>query len=767
MSRIEILAPAGNYEALISAIKAGADAVYLGGISFGARAYASNFDNEKIIEAIQYAHLHNVKVFVTVNTLIDEDEFNKCLTFIDFLVKQNVDGLIIQDFGLLKVVREIYPTLYLVASTQMNIHNVEGAQMVKLLGANRVVLARETSLDIAKEIADKVDIDVEVFAHGAICISYSGQCLMSSFIGKRSGNKGKCAQPCRLDYVLMEDKKEISDKVPLLSSKDLMTLEHLEQICDSKIKSLKIEGRMKSKEYVYVTVKAYRKALDGLLNERKLIIDKDDIIDIKKTFNREFTKGFLLNDDDTNVVNIKTNNHQGIRIGKVIGYHNGKVKISLFSDLKQGDGIRLINNDKECGFIANKIYLKGKLVNGANKGNIIEIESKYKMINGDVLKTLDIKLNEEIAKHLLEEKRLPINFKLTAHINHPIVLEAFYNDIHLEVKSTYLIEKAQKEIDDERIKQQLAKLGNSHYFLAEFSLKRDEYVLLPLSVLNDLKNQIVSKMDEMRLDYIPKAKKELSLPNIKVKKELGISVSILTLEQYEAIKDIKGIKIIVPPNLYKLLNDRNLILDAGRVINTYSSYDHLLINDFGGYLSNSKNKIVSPYLNVKNVYSLIYSYYYGASKVTLSLENSYLNTKQIYDDFVKMYSFEPNLEIVVYGRNDLMLSKYCPIHKVKGINNKKCQLCHNHQYYLKDRFNFLFPLIGTNNCDVVVLNNRVINLIDEVKKIKQIASLRLIFTVEGKEEVKKIVNAFINAYNEKESNLDLIKYHGYFDEGVN
>lgn len=767
MNKMEILAPAGNFDALISAIKAGADAVYLGGISFGARAYASNFDNEKIIEAINYAHLRDVKVFVTVNTLIDEDEFNECLTFIDFLVAQNIDGIIIQDFGLLKVVHEMYPTLYLVASTQMNIHNVEGAKMVKSIGASRVVLARETSLEVAKTIADSVDIDVEIFAHGAICISYSGQCLMSSFIGKRSGNKGKCAQPCRLDYALIEGKNEISEKIPLLSSKDLMTLEYLDQICDSKIKSLKIEGRMKSKEYVYVTVKAYRKALDNLYNDQKMVVDKEDIINIKKTFNREFTKGFVLNDNDTNIVNIKTNNHQGIRIGKISGYRNGKVRINLFSNLKQGDGIRLKNSSQEVGFIANKIYLKGKLVNEAIKGDIIEVESKYQIANGDVLKTLDVKLNDDIAHHLLEEKRLPINFSLIAFLGKPIILEANYGSFHVKVESTYIIEKAKNLIDDSRIMQQLAKLGNSVYYLNEFSVKKDDYVLLPLSILNDLKNQVVNKMNELRLSYDKKIKQKIILPKLAVKKELGITVSIMTLEQYDAVKNIKGIKIIVPPKLFKIINDPNLILDTGRIVNRYSNYNQVLINDFGGYLAKSTSKIVSPYLNIKNVYSLIYAYYYGANKVTMSLESSYLNTKQIYDHFKKLYSFEPNIEMVVYGRNDLMLLKYCPIHKIKGIGHKNCQLCHHNQYYLKDRFNFLFPLTGTDNCDVVVLNNRIINLLDEIKKIKQVASLRLIFTIESKEETKNIVNAFINAYNGEEANLDLIKYHGYFDEGVN
>ena len=763
MNKPEILAPAGSFEALESAIKAGADSVYLGGVAFGARAYASNFDDEALKKAIEYAHMRNVKIFITVNTLMNENEFEECLKFVDYLVSINVDGIIIQDLGLLSVVSKTYPDLYLVASTQMNIHNVEGAKFVESLGAKRVVLARETPLDMVSKICKSVNIDVEVFAHGAICISYSGQCLMSSFIGHRSGNKGKCAQPCRLDYSLVENDEVLPYNGPILSSKDLMTLENLDEVVASGVKSLKIEGRMKSKEYVYVTVNAYRKALDSM--DKHFHVDKEDIINIKKTFNREFTKGYLLNEADVNLVNIKSNNHLGIRIGEVKGFKNGRVTISLFSDLAQGDGIRIKDNNRnEVGFFVNKLYYKGRLVNHATKGSIVEVETKHKVMRGDVLKTVDIKLNERIEEKLKEEKKVKIDLGIYAFIGKPIKLSVRCGDIKFEIESDYIIDRANNDIDDERIVSQLAKLGNSVYYLDKTTVRREPFVLLPLSILNKMKNEIIERLDRQRLEFTPKKKIPYQLPKLDIKRNKEFVVSVQTLDQYNAIKDIRGIKIEVPANLYRMISERsNVYVRLDRVVRKYDKYDRVVISDFGGFMAPSNYLATSEYMNVTNVYSLIEHYNLGSKKVTLSLENGFKNSLHIYEDFKKLYGFEPNLEYVVYGRNDLMLLKYCPVHKMKGIDTKKCNLCHNNRYFLKDRFNFLYPLKGTSECDMVVLNNRIINLIDNVTEIKNIASIKLLFTIESGITTGVIVKEFMKAYNNEPYSLKLPNYKGYFD----
>src|SRR5690554_1468482 len=301
--KIELLAPAGDKDTFLLALSNGADAIYLAGKSFGARASAQNFSNDEIKECIDLAHILNKKVYVTINTLLFDSEFSELECFVEFLVSVNVDAAIIQDIGALEFLRTSFPDLELHASTQMNVHTVAHAELLKSLGIKRIVLARETPIEVIKEIISKVKIEIEVFAHGALCISYSGNCLMSSFIGKRSGNRGKCAQPCRLAYQLDDD----IEKKHVLSTKDLMTLEELNTLVDANITSLKIEGRLKRKEYVAQVVRSYRKMLEAISNNKTIDVAQE-IIELEKVFNREFTKGFLLNANNQDVTNTKSVN---------------------------------------------------------------------------------------------------------------------------------------------------------------------------------------------------------------------------------------------------------------------------------------------------------------------------------------------------------------------------------------------------------------------------------------------------------------------------
>ena len=252
--RTEILSPAGNKESFISAIHHGCDAIYIGGLKFGARAQAQNFTIDEIIELINYAHLYEVKVYVTVNTLIKDEEFLEAVSFVKQLYINNVDAIIVQDIGLASYLLKVFPDIVLHASTQMNIHSFDQALFLKNLGFKRIVLARECKYELIKKIKQEIDIELEVFVHGALCMSYSGNCLMSSVIGKRSGNRGKCAQPCRLLYSLNDSNKPSY----LLSPKDLMTLNDLDKLLDLNIDSLKIEGRMKRKEYVGLVTQIYK-----------------------------------------------------------------------------------------------------------------------------------------------------------------------------------------------------------------------------------------------------------------------------------------------------------------------------------------------------------------------------------------------------------------------------------------------------------------------------------------------------------------------------
>ena len=267
--KIELLSPAGNKESFYSALNSGADAIYISGTKFGARAYANNFTNEEISECIKSAHLLGVKVYVTVNTLIKDSEINEALSFVNFLYKENVDAILVQDIGLVHILRNIFPDLTLHASTQMNVHSVEEARKLKSLGFKRIVLGRECDIELVKKIKKEVDIEIEVFAHGALCMSNSGQCYMSSFIGKRSGNRGRCGGACRLAYELIKNDEVVGYKAYYLSLKDLYTLDKVDQLIEASVDSIKIEGRLKRKEYVSLVTSAYKEAILGTLDEHK------------------------------------------------------------------------------------------------------------------------------------------------------------------------------------------------------------------------------------------------------------------------------------------------------------------------------------------------------------------------------------------------------------------------------------------------------------------------------------------------------------------
>lgn len=285
MGKVELLAPAGNFECLIAAVQSGADAVYIAGTNFGARSFADNFNKMELEEAVDYCHIRNVKVYITVNTLVLDSEISELGEYLVFLAKIGVDAIIVQDMGVLKVAREIVPDLPVHASTQMTVHNADGVLCLKKFGIKRVVLSRELSISQIRSIAEKTDVELEVFAHGALCMCYSGQCLLSSIIGSRSGNRGKCAQPCRLPYSINNSK----EKAFFMSFKDLCSLWHLPTLTDAGVSSLKIEGRMKGPAYVAAVVGIYRKYID-----KPQKVDPADIELLDTIFNRGgLTDGYL------------------------------------------------------------------------------------------------------------------------------------------------------------------------------------------------------------------------------------------------------------------------------------------------------------------------------------------------------------------------------------------------------------------------------------------------------------------------------------------
>jgi len=397
----EIVAPAGGEESLRAAVENGADAVYLGGKKFGARHYAENFANEQLADAVKYAHSKGAKIYVTVNTLIKESEINELVSYLEFLSSVKADAVIVQDLGALHLMREKFPELRVHASTQMNVHNLSGVKFLEELGVKRIVLARELSLEEIRKIKENSKAELEVFVHGALCFSYSGNCLFSSMLGGRSANRGRCAQACRRNYALIKKREGSIEEVKLknakylLSMKDLCCAEILPEIVSSGVKALKIEGRMKRAEYVAVVVGIYRKLLDRI-KEKNFYITEEEKKELLQIFNRGFTNSYLTG-EIKNMVNPITCDNVGIEIGKVIAKNGNMIKVKLFEDISIGDGIELTLRNRTIG----------KSINfNAKSGGIVEIGLKNAaevLLGSAVYKTNDIVLVEKAQESYRNE----------------------------------------------------------------------------------------------------------------------------------------------------------------------------------------------------------------------------------------------------------------------------------------------------------------------------------------------------------------------------
>ena len=394
---IELLAPAGSWEALEAAVNAGADAVYMGGKAFGARQYASNFDREEMQKAVYFAHMHRVRLYITVNTLVDDSELGELADYLLFLSNVGIDGIIVQDLGVIRLARQIVPDLPLHASTQMTVTNSEGVKLAAEAGMERVVLARELSLEEINTICHGTDTEIEVFIHGALCVCYSGQCLMSSLIGGRSGNRGRCAQPCRLPYKLVNEAGEdlLSGKDAgqyLLSPKDLNTLDILPQLIEAGVTSYKIEGRMKRPEYVAVVVDAYRRAIDSYLGG-DYQVPEEDFANIEQIFNRDFTTAYLLERPGREMMSDRRPNNRGVLVGRVVKLDKAanKATLKLDKELHLDDGLEFwVSVGGRVGTTVTSLLQNGQEVAVAAAGSQVTIDVPHGIkMNDRVFRTFD------------------------------------------------------------------------------------------------------------------------------------------------------------------------------------------------------------------------------------------------------------------------------------------------------------------------------------------------------------------------------------------
>lgn len=667
MKKPELLAPAGSMESLISAIEAGCDAVYLSGKRYGARAFANNFSDNELIEAIKYCHIYGVRVYVTVNTIIYENEVEDFISYIDFLHRNNVDAVIMQDLGMIDLIRKLYPNLEIHISTQAHVHNIEGVKFFEGLGIPRVVVARETSIDDIKKIKKECNVDVEVFVHGALCISYSGQCLMSSLIGGRSGNRGACAGCCRLPYDLISDNKVINRDKYLLSTRDLMTLNRVGDLIEAGIDSFKIEGRMKRPEYVFFVVSLYRKAIDSYFEKGYVDVNDADIKELKKLFNREFTNGYLFN--ERYIVNQKRPNHIGIEIGKVINYKNGMVYIKLTDVLNINDGIRIVGK-KDIGQIVTKMIINNKSVSSAKCGDIVCIKSDIADVNSKVLKTTDFVQLNSIDKLINgKSRKVLINCSIKLKEGNPVFLE-FSDGINKCSSTLGLVEKAEKSpITKDLIIKQISRLGDTVFKIQSLNVEMDDNVFVPVSILNELRRIVIDELISKRIykiNYI-KSNYDIEVPNFKRVKEFSILDGIgnydyIYTSDYSKISSKIYYQVPRVNYNYKEIENRVLVGEIGSIYK-YKIFD----TDFS--------------FNVVNSYSVAFLHSLGAKKVTLSYELDLKQTKEIVDAYHERYNKHPNLEVIVSARQEAMISKFNLL-EYYGVKDGK----------LKDKFGNLYPI---------------------------------------------------------------------------
>lgn len=746
MKKNELLSPAGSYESAIAAIQNGCDAIYLGGTHFGARAFANNFTEQQIHEIVSYAHAYGVLVYITLNTLIHDHEYEQCIDYIKNLYELKIDALIIQDLGVLSYVRKNYPDFEVHSSTQTHICNKEAILFLKEEGVSRAVLAREVPIEEIKKLSI-LGIDLEVFVHGALCVSYSGQCLMSYMIGGRSGNRGECAQSCRMPYTLcnFNTKQAYGDSGYLLSLKDLNTLAHVKELKEAGISSFKIEGRMKKSEYVGYITHLYRCAMD----DENFQLDNSQLEKAKLLFHRGYTDGFLYSQKGSNLYNPFRPNHLGISLGKVLSSNADKIKVQLENTLYQGDGVRILQEKEDFGFKVNRIFLNGLLVNHANQGSIVEIECYENAKKGSmVLKTSDPKLEKEIRNDYEKiKRRISIQMNLEAYENEKLKLSISDEKETIIVYSEVLLERAKtQELNKADIEEKLRKVKETIFEIKSLDIEVKGNPFIPVKILNELRRDALQKLYERRCNahhrtLIPYQEKELT----PMYKDVNISVKVINEEQllYAIERGISSI-YLEDRDLFNKYRENTQILLCSNRVEKQGYHDVSVIQDIGGIYACS-NYITDTSLNVTNAHSAAFLVSKGAKLVCASWEMDSESILNMSHQLKQEYQLEGILQVIVYGRCEVMVSEHCPINAHLSDNDKhNCTICRKQTYALKDKFNNEYPMNNDNQCRMHLYDCKIRDDIEKIPMyLKHKVAPRFNFTFESVDEMKKILDKVI------------------------
>jgi len=708
----ELLIPVGDFESLEYAIANGADAVYLGVKKFNARSYAKNFSLDEMRGVVRLCHLYGVKIYVTMNTLIKDQEVEEFLETVSFLHQIGVDALIMQDFGMISVVLDTFPKLEVHASTQANVSTKEAISLYHNMGVRRVVLPREMSLEEIEAI--DLPIEKEVFIHGALCMSYSGCCLMSSMIGSRSANQGECTGCCRLPYAFYRNDKKLKEGY-LLSTKELNTSSRISELVKSGITSFKVEGRMKSAFYVGFITRFYRRLLDGREFSYEEELDKLRIL-----FNREFTLGHLFHED---IRNSFSPNHLGLKIGQVLEISPKYIKIKLDYPLYQEDGLRF--QQSKLGFVANFIYnCSFELISSAQAGEVIFLDNKIGLTKKDVVyKTTSKKLSADILK--LDQKKIPVSLSLKARVGEPLILIISDSENHVSVSSSIVERALTSPMTEESIKRQITKLGSTPFISRNVNIEMDQDTFISIKELNALRREGISKLQKLREERKkPYIRNEVSFPILTdFIPRATTSVSVETEEQLKAVESL-AVSTIYLPSSDSFLPDSSKYVETeafGKVLSSSclrKFYRKPLADDISDYT-----------FNVTNIYTVYYLLKLGYKRVTLSVELSNEEIIFLFTRFREVFHFTPNLEVIVYDRVAVM-----------NIYGNVFDMKQDHAtYYLKDQKERIFPVSYKNGFTTIYHYEVVFREIDQLSLLP--ICLRFTFFDEDATKIRQLVNS--------------------------
>lgn len=700
---MKIVAPAGNMERFKAAISATADEIYLGLKGYGARRNADNFTLEELKEAIDYAHLRGSRIFLTLNTIMTNSEIEVLYPKLKELYNHGLDAIIVQDLGYADYLHKNFPSIEIHGSTQMTVANHYEINYLKELGFTRIVLPRELSFNEIKEIREKTDMELEVFVSGSLCISFSGNCYMSSFIGGRSGNRGMCAQPCRKEY-----KTSCGEKSYFLSPKDqLYGFDEIKKLQEIGVESIKVEGRMKDVSYVYETVNYFRSLING--------IDKEE--NTPKLFNRGYSRGYFYNNDKS-IMNRDYSFNMGEKIGEVFGKN-----IKLTDDVVAGDGITFVSKDYKS--------LGGTYLNkAASKNEKISLNfpdgTKY------IFRNFNKRLNDEISKKLkTTDKKLEINFEFEAKLNENLKLKIYLEDenknriLEIQEISEIKTQEAQKKsvtVDD--VKEKISEIGDSEFSVKNIEVNIDENIFIPMSELKNLKRLTVEKFRQEILSYFRRdLDEELKILNreyykLEIEKDepkdLEIRVIVSNNEQEKFVKSVQDdfkIKKIYR-RTYDIAKQRNL--------NSHNLENNLASNLYELLENENPNVMLNWNMNIVNSYTM------NVLEKNDKLESFIVSPEINFAKIRTLGKSKLKKALLIYSKlKGMTVDVDLADGKDEVITNKE-----------NDRFSIIRNEFGTELFLDKPLN--IINIMDDIKKLN-VDIVVLEFTTETVDDMKKVL----------------------------